>query len=173
MVHLGIETGTKGYRMYDVKGRKLVISRYVTFEESRPWNWWQPQTDSQSTRNRQGEFVIHMHPTHPVPETKPSPHPSSMTETSSQDDSTSSHEGTTIGQDSTQSEPNTPESSIRECGPMLPRLPTDIINLSDPSMAEEDTYDDTPPQGWRNLSDIYNLLLTEGEPTKFKEAAGA
>lgn len=55
---------------------------------------------------------------------------------------------------------------------MLPRLPTDIINPSDPSMAEEDTYDDTPPQGWRNLSDIYNLLLTEGEPTKFKEAAG-
>ncbi|KAD3068095.1 hypothetical protein E3N88_35975 [Mikania micrantha] len=47
-------------------------------------------------------------------------------------------------------------------------------------LTEEDTYDDTPPQGWKSLADvydeasfqneIYNLLLTEGKPLNFKEA---
>ncbi|KAD3066810.1 hypothetical protein E3N88_34690 [Mikania micrantha] len=49
-------------------------------------------------------------------------------------------------------------------------------------MAEYETYDNTPPQGWKNLSkvyedaplqnEIYNLLLTEGEPLNFREATG-
>lgn len=92
MVHLGIETGTKGYRMYDVKGRRLVISRDVTFEESRPWNWWEFQTDAQGVREKEGEFVIHMHPTHSVDETASTSQTEPMTENLPQGDTASSQE---------------------------------------------------------------------------------
>ncbi|KAD5803413.1 hypothetical protein E3N88_14773 [Mikania micrantha] len=39
MVHLGMEPGTKGYRMYDVENNKIVVSRDVRFDETRGWDW--------------------------------------------------------------------------------------------------------------------------------------
>ncbi|KAD6795499.1 hypothetical protein E3N88_06395 [Mikania micrantha] len=55
-----------------------------------------------------------------------------------------------------QSDMCTPTTGVRGRGPMLPRIHTDKDHESDPSMAEEDTYDDTPPQGWKKLSDVYD-----------------
>ncbi|KAD3069345.1 hypothetical protein E3N88_37225 [Mikania micrantha] len=44
--------------------------------------------------------------------------------------------------------------------------------MSDPAKAPEQTFDDTPVQGFRNLNEVYELLLTESEPVKFSEAVG-
>ncbi|KAD4584105.1 hypothetical protein E3N88_21706 [Mikania micrantha] len=65
-----------------------------------------------------------------------------------------------------------PKSTVAGRGPMLPESATRIYGSSDPSVAESETYDDTPTQGTKSLHEIYELLLTEGEPTSFKEAAG-
>ncbi|KAD3068136.1 hypothetical protein E3N88_36016 [Mikania micrantha] len=47
-----------------------------------------------------------------------------------------------------------------------------IFNPSDPHESEDKTYDHTPLQGWKRLDEVYELLLSEREPTDFKSAAG-
>jgi hypothetical protein len=39
MVFIRYETGTKGYRLYDLVLKKLHVSRDVMFEENRAWKW--------------------------------------------------------------------------------------------------------------------------------------
>ena len=39
MVHLGVEPGSKAYRLYDPINRKIVVSRDVVFDENRVWKW--------------------------------------------------------------------------------------------------------------------------------------
>lgn len=39
LVHLGIEPGTKAYRLYDLISRKIIVSRDVIFDENRSWKW--------------------------------------------------------------------------------------------------------------------------------------
>ncbi|GAA0168386.1 transmembrane signal receptor [Lithospermum erythrorhizon] len=38
-IFIGIYSNTKAYRLFDVKGEKLVISRDVVFEEDKHWEW--------------------------------------------------------------------------------------------------------------------------------------
>jgi hypothetical protein len=45
MVFIGYEKGSKAYRMYDPRSRKLVVSRDVVFEEDRPWDWSSPGSE--------------------------------------------------------------------------------------------------------------------------------
>ncbi|XP_076923075.1 uncharacterized protein LOC143585090 [Bidens hawaiensis] len=39
MVYLGVEEGTKAYRMYDAINKKIVVHRDVKFKEARNWDW--------------------------------------------------------------------------------------------------------------------------------------
>lgn len=39
LVHLGIEPGSKAYRLYDPTSRRIVVSRDVIFEEHKSWKW--------------------------------------------------------------------------------------------------------------------------------------
>ena len=39
MVYLGIEEGSKAYRLYDPAKNKICVSRDVKFMEGQPWNW--------------------------------------------------------------------------------------------------------------------------------------
>ncbi|KAD3642341.1 hypothetical protein E3N88_31565 [Mikania micrantha] len=66
---------------------------------------------------------------------------------------------------------SSPRSRVQGRGPMLPGSPN-IYNSSDPRESGDRTYDHTPIQGWKHLDEVYDLLLTEGEPTNFREAAG-
>ncbi|KAD4584618.1 hypothetical protein E3N88_22219 [Mikania micrantha] len=66
---------------------------------------------------------------------------------------------------------SSPRSRVQKRGPMLPDSPL-IRNESDPAAAPEKTFDNTPIQGFKNLNEVYDLLLTEGEPMNFSEAAG-
>ena len=39
LVHLGVEPGSKAYRLYDPKKRRIVICRDVIFTEDKAWRW--------------------------------------------------------------------------------------------------------------------------------------
>ncbi|KAD5961160.1 hypothetical protein E3N88_12633 [Mikania micrantha] len=39
LIHLGVEEGTKAYRLYNPKLKKVVIARDVEFNESMAWSW--------------------------------------------------------------------------------------------------------------------------------------
>lgn len=39
VVNLGKEVGTKAYRLFDPNTKDLIVSRDVTFDEKKPWNW--------------------------------------------------------------------------------------------------------------------------------------
>ncbi|GKE49252.1 zinc finger, CCHC-type containing protein [Tanacetum coccineum] len=39
LVHLGVETGTKAYRLFDPDTGIIRVSRDVFFDEERPWQW--------------------------------------------------------------------------------------------------------------------------------------
>lgn len=39
LVHLGTEPGSKAYILYDPTSRHIVVSRNVTFDENKMWNW--------------------------------------------------------------------------------------------------------------------------------------
>ncbi|KAD0338797.1 hypothetical protein E3N88_44430 [Mikania micrantha] len=174
MVPLGIEPGTKAYRMYDVEGNRVVISRDVVFNETQSWDWNKHQAEDHSY---QADFVLHTNP-----EKGPS---TSDSERQSPEDS--SPVRPQVGSPAQRNSPlsageasssttgsifSSPKSTVAGRGPMLPESATRIYGSSDPSVAESETYDDTPPQGTKSLHEIYELLLTEGEPTSFKEAAG-
>ena len=54
LVHLGMEPGSKAYRLIDPQTRKIVVSRDVVFDESRGWNWSTNNVEEQGI----GEFVV-------------------------------------------------------------------------------------------------------------------
>lgn len=39
MVHLGVEPGTKAYRLLDPISKTVTVSRDVVFNEDKEWNW--------------------------------------------------------------------------------------------------------------------------------------
>ena len=38
-VHLGIEPGSKAYRLYNPTSKRIIVSRDVIFDEKTRWNW--------------------------------------------------------------------------------------------------------------------------------------
>ena len=57
MVFIGYESGTKGYRFYNLASNKLVISRDVIFDEMQPWDW--ENTSSNTDQWEADTFVVH------------------------------------------------------------------------------------------------------------------
>lgn len=39
VVYLGVEHGSKAYRLYDPRSGKMLVSRDVAFEEEKKWDW--------------------------------------------------------------------------------------------------------------------------------------
>lgn len=48
LVHLGIEPGTKAYRLYNPDTKKIIVSRDVIFNEKACWNWKGGSKEAQS-----------------------------------------------------------------------------------------------------------------------------
>lgn len=51
LVHLGVEPGSKAYRLYDPDNRRIVVSRDVVFEENRAWKWNSSEKETQFNSN--------------------------------------------------------------------------------------------------------------------------
>jgi hypothetical protein len=43
---VGYESCEKGYKVYDLKSEKIVLSRSVIFSEDKSWNWERNQTNT-------------------------------------------------------------------------------------------------------------------------------
>lgn len=64
MVFIGYEPGSKAYRFYDPKNRKVHVSRGVQFEEEREWSW-EAHTDENLSQSSHGDmFTIHFEADH-------------------------------------------------------------------------------------------------------------
>ena len=48
LVHLGTEPGSKAYRLYDPRTKRIVVRRDVIFDESRSWEWNKESIEMQS-----------------------------------------------------------------------------------------------------------------------------
>ncbi|GAA0154574.1 hypothetical protein LIER_12516 [Lithospermum erythrorhizon] len=44
-IFIGINEGTKGYRLFDAISERVIISKNVLFEEDKQWNWGEKQAD--------------------------------------------------------------------------------------------------------------------------------
>ncbi|KAD2804715.1 hypothetical protein E3N88_38092 [Mikania micrantha] len=71
-----------------------------------------------------------------------------------------------------ESEWSSPETTVKERGPILPRIPTDQDGAHDPTIATDEVQDDTPVRNLRPLSELYEieLMLSDSEPTNYSEA---
>ncbi|KAD2393988.1 hypothetical protein E3N88_40965 [Mikania micrantha] len=72
-----------------------------------------------------------------------------------------------------ESEWSSPETTVRERGPILPRIPTDQDGAHDPTIATDEVQDDTPVRGGlRSLNELYEieLMMADNEPTNYSEA---
>lgn len=53
-MHLGTEPGSKAYRLYNPTTCKIVVNRYVIFDENKMWNW----SNTETTKVTPGSFSI-------------------------------------------------------------------------------------------------------------------
>ncbi|KAD6454157.1 hypothetical protein E3N88_08863 [Mikania micrantha] len=143
MVHLGTEQGTKAYRMYDVHKGRVVVSRDVTFDEARKWEWHLHQSSNPSPEK---EFIIQHHEDDQEPISQEEPDSPNNTPPGSP-------QRMTDGEASQDSLFSSPRSRVQGRGPMLPGSPN-IYNSSDPRESGDRTYDHTPIQGWKHLDEV-------------------
>nr|ABA95820.1 retrotransposon protein, putative, unclassified [Oryza sativa Japonica Group] len=114
-IFVGYADGIKGYRLYNLEKKKIIIIRDVIFDESATWNWKSPEASSTpllpTTTITLGQ--PHMHGTHEVEDHTPSPQPSSpMSSSSASSDSSPSSE----------EQISTPESAPRRVRSMVELL---------------------------------------------------
>ncbi|GJV05453.1 zinc finger, CCHC-type containing protein [Tanacetum coccineum] len=58
MIYLGVEEGSKAYRLYDPIGKKKHVSRDVRFMEIKPWDWDKDGTDTSTQDTFWTSFVV-------------------------------------------------------------------------------------------------------------------
>lgn len=54
MIFMGYESGSKAYKFYDPKSRKLHVSHDAIFDEEAQWNW----VDLEPEVNRDSKYII-------------------------------------------------------------------------------------------------------------------
>ncbi|KAD5507479.1 hypothetical protein E3N88_15182 [Mikania micrantha] len=184
VIHLGIETGTKAYRLYDPISEKLYISRDVKFEENTSWCWSRGervQAEQGATFNIYSSYNLDpMLPTDPL-----SPSGSLSMPMNDQYDSPSTFDSSP--QHSTVQETES-SNSIGSPNPHTPDPHTPVSvsteqGSSSGSNTSGSSSSDQGPQGYRTLSDTYAranivkldaedalMFLNEEDPTKYSEA---
>ncbi|GJW69991.1 zinc finger, CCHC-type containing protein [Tanacetum coccineum] len=58
MIYLGVEEGSKAYRLYDPIGKKKHVSRDVKFMETKPWDWDKDEVDTSTQDTFWTSFVV-------------------------------------------------------------------------------------------------------------------
>ncbi|GJZ91527.1 zinc finger, CCHC-type containing protein [Tanacetum coccineum] len=174
MVHLGKEPGSKAYKLYNPKSKKVVVARDVSFDESKSWTW-ETNTRSMSRKalyiHDSGNFGsphILCHESKNGPHTPLTPHSNNVSPLPNST-GTNYMEGSGSANQSLSS-------------------PFGGVAITVHNGYRFDTFDDTPARGTRLLQDIYQraprmteeevqdqyqqagLLLLNEEPTTFLEA---
>ncbi|GJU21073.1 zinc finger, CCHC-type containing protein [Tanacetum coccineum] len=160
MVYLGVEEGSKAYRLYDPKGKRKHVSRDVKFMETKPWDWDNNREETSTQGSFWASFVVE------------GVDNGNTTQVNSENNDNTYQE----------QEPITAPDS-----PITP--PTYNYNphseeaeeaTSSSTKRSENGFDDTPVRGFKDLTEIYenareveteNLLFTEEEPRNYKEAS--
>lgn len=165
VINLGKEPGTKAYRLYDPNNNKVHVSRDVTFEEGKSWEW---NHGENSEKFQNGTFTVEGEV---VTEER-------EFESNIAGDNT---EGISTGGSKSMSSTGGTESmrtddseSVRTGGTSISQTPTRRLNFDD--------YDDsTEPRKYKGLDDIYNrreevqldeelFLMGIEEPMNFAQA---
>ncbi|KAI3802282.1 hypothetical protein L1987_30412 [Smallanthus sonchifolius] len=145
MVHLGVEEGSKAYRLFNPTQRRIVVARDIVFNEKKSWTWNEAHGE-QPVSNTNWVNVQ-------VGNTGEGLSQNQWFESSGLQDEQES----TPGSMSSTTQGSSGDRSV--IGP---------------------TYDHTPLQGFCLVGDLYQrtepieteeLLLVDGEPTTYKEAA--
>lgn len=185
MVYLGVEEGTKGYRLYNPRNRRLVIARDVIFDEAKRWAWNEELTGEPLTTPYWTNIVVNVtaqsQPAQEQGQTNDvNKNPSSLINNivSSSDNFVT---GNSLSDDSQW--PNSPGIGSRLTSP------SQFSSNSEQSETVA-SFDDTPVQGFRSINEMYEdttrmndaevqelyernqeLLLIDDEPTSFEEAS--
>ncbi|KAJ0532496.1 putative RNA-directed DNA polymerase [Helianthus annuus] len=171
MVYLGIEEGSKAYRLYDPAKNKICVSRDVKFMEGQPWNWNSYMETVDSGNPEWTNFVIQEDDMPPELEEN---EPSSPGGSGPQHDNSGVDQ--TEEQDSYVTPPaysynqNSAGSSSRLSSGSLSTSESTTGNISDTPVrlkSLEDLYEETE----EIQLDPHELLLAEEEPRNYKEAS--
>ncbi|PWA75384.1 ribonuclease H-like domain, Reverse transcriptase, RNA-dependent DNA polymerase [Artemisia annua] len=165
MVYLGVEEGSKAYRLYDPVSKKKHVSRDVKFMETKPWDWDKSEEDTRTQDSLWASFVVdgvdneipiqvnleNNENPYPIPDPLPDP---------------TSEPDSPITPPTYNYEPNSEDG-----------IEATTISSSGSSRHR---YDHSPVRGLKDLAEIYenaqpveapSLFFTEEEPRNYKEAS--
>ncbi|KAD6454733.1 hypothetical protein E3N88_09439 [Mikania micrantha] len=138
MVYLGAEEGSKAFRLFNPKERRLVISREVVFDETMQWTWNEPHTKEPLTTPLWANV-----------------HVSGGTQAQA------SHPEENQNNPMTPTQDNSPMSSFEHMGEPGELSPQVIASTS--AQASNITpsnntipFDNTPIQGYRTINEVYH-----------------
>ncbi|XP_076918584.1 uncharacterized protein LOC143579055 [Bidens hawaiensis] len=172
MVYLGVEEGSKAYRLYDPNTKRICISRDVKFLEKDSWNWEEYMNEVGSEEPEWVDFIVE-------------DNFNEVTQENNETVPVTREDEYTRDNDQEYEEPLSPNS------PSTPVTPSTYTY--EPNSAEVAEYrpiidsslnpfDHTPLKGFKPLGDVYKrskkvntdvneLFLVEEEPHNYKEAA--
>ncbi|KAI3736061.1 hypothetical protein L6452_15593 [Arctium lappa] len=173
MVYMGVEPGSKAYRMINPRENKVVVTRDVVSEEKIKWNWVVAQNREPTMKPEWINVPI-----------------DSATEGETRDQIPISVEDGSPTPQLDANDPLTPLSISTATGSITgsPSNPsphsggTSITSFGDNQNVSPSTYDHTPVRGFRSLSDVYaraqpaeveqdELMFAGDEPKTYSEAA--
>ncbi|KAD7476991.1 hypothetical protein E3N88_00127 [Mikania micrantha] len=172
MVYLGAEEGSKAFRLFHPKERRLVISREVVFDERRQWTWDEPQTKEPFTTPFWANIQV-----------------------SGSTQAQASQPAENQDNPMTPSQINLPMSSFEHMGEpreLSPQMAASTSVQASNITPSNNTvpFDNTPVQGYRTIDEVYHdtvamedtevqeyyeqhqeLLLVDDEPGTYEEAS--
>ncbi|KAD4384336.1 hypothetical protein E3N88_24504 [Mikania micrantha] len=188
MVYLGSEPGSKAYRLYNPRSKRVVVSRDAKFEEDKPWSWLDELKEDEDWVDFSVENESHFD------SAQTSPNQSEGNSVESNSSSPNQSEGNSVADSSStlnSSENNSSPLDDSNQSFLGPNSPISSANYGsvDGSPVSSSHYDDTPPKGFRDMNDVHSrtqvlqqipfsrpyfddsdhLLLNE-EPATFSEA---
>ncbi|KAD5507788.1 hypothetical protein E3N88_15491 [Mikania micrantha] len=145
--------------MFNPVTGKVHVTRDVKFDEKKGWNWEETSKEGRVKDNTWTSFVVQSRQDETGVE---GPKDNNDEQRNPED-----HEHL-----DTESEWSSPDSTIKGRGSILPREAEDQDQPYDPSIAIEETYDDTPVRGLKALEELddADLMLVDNDPKNYLEA---